>query len=96
MKKLTCRLVKFNSTALALLTTVLLGAGGAAAKDHKVKASETQAQVVAHISFTGLLDVDMAMQKRETKSTTSTCSTQKTKASRLLMSARPLNRKPLQ
>jgi hypothetical protein len=43
---------------------VLLGAGGAAAKDHKVKASETQAQVVAHISFTGLLDVDMAMQKR--------------------------------
>jgi hypothetical protein len=64
MKTLTGRLVKFNSTALALLTTVLLGARGAAAKDHRVKASETQARVVAHISFTGLLDVDMAMQKR--------------------------------
>jgi len=58
------RFVKFNSTALALLTTVLLVAGEASAKDHKLKGSDNQAAVVAHISFAGLSGVDMAMQRK--------------------------------
>jgi hypothetical protein len=58
------RFVKFSSAALALLTTVLLVSGDASAKDHKVKGSHNQAQVVAHISFDGLSPVDMAMQKK--------------------------------
>jgi hypothetical protein len=56
--------VKFNSTALALLATVLLVSGGASAKDHKAKGSDNQARVVAHISFTGLSAIDMAMQNK--------------------------------
>jgi hypothetical protein len=58
------RFVKFNSAASAVLTTVLLVSGGASAKDHKLKGSDNQAQVVAHISFAGLSAVDMAMQKK--------------------------------
>jgi len=62
------RFVKFSSTALALivtfLTTLLLVPGGAAAKDHRLKGSNNQAKVVAHISFAGLAAVDMAMQKK--------------------------------
>jgi hypothetical protein len=58
------RFVKFNSAALALLTTVLVVSGGAFAKDHKLKGSDNQAQVVAHISFAGLSVVDMAMQRK--------------------------------
>jgi hypothetical protein len=58
------RFVKFNAAALALLTTVLVVSGGASAKDHKLKGSDNQAQVVAHISFAGLSAVDMAMQKK--------------------------------
>jgi hypothetical protein len=50
--------------ALALLTTLLLVSGGALAKDHKLKGSDNQAHVVAHISFNGLSAVDMAMQKK--------------------------------
>jgi len=56
--------VGFNSAALVLLTIVLLVSGGASAKDHKLKGSENQAHVVAHISFAGLSAVDMAMQKK--------------------------------
>ena len=56
--------VKFNSTAVALLGTVLLVSGGASAKDHKAKGSDTQARVVAHVSFTGLSAIDMAMQNK--------------------------------
>ena len=55
--------VKFNSAVWALLTIVLM-AGGASAKDHKLKGSDNQAQVVAHIPFAGLSAVDMAMQKK--------------------------------
>jgi len=55
---------KLNSAALALLVTVLLVSGGASAKDHKLKGSGDQAQVVAHISFAGLSAADMAMQKK--------------------------------
>jgi hypothetical protein len=54
----------FNAAALALLTTVLVVSGGASAKDHKLKRSDNQAQVVAHIPFAGLSAVDMAMQKK--------------------------------
>ena len=42
---------KFNSAAWAVLATVLLVPGGASAKNHKVKTSDNQADVVAHISF---------------------------------------------
>jgi hypothetical protein len=58
------RFVKFDSTALVLLATVLLVSGGASAKDHKAKGSDNQARVVAHISFTGLSAIDMAMQNK--------------------------------
>src|SRR5258706_15737952 len=58
------RFVKFNSAALALLITVLLVSSGASAKDHKLKESDHQAQVVARISFAGLSAVDMAMQRK--------------------------------
>ena len=57
-------LVKFNAAALALLTTVLVVSGGASAKDHKLRGSDNQAHVVAHISFAGLSAADMAMQKK--------------------------------
>ena len=56
--------VKFNSAAWALLTTVLVVSGRASAKDHKLKGSDNRAQVVAHISFVGLSVVDMAMQRK--------------------------------
>jgi hypothetical protein len=58
------RFVKFNSTAMALLASVLMVSGGASAKDHKGKGSDNQARVVAHIPFSGLSAVDMAMQKK--------------------------------
>src|SRR2546422_3068338 len=64
MNRIRSRFVKFSSMAVALLTTVSLVSGGASAKDHKVKASDNQALVVAHISFSGLSAVDMAMQKK--------------------------------
>jgi hypothetical protein len=64
MKSNGSRFVKYNSTAMAVLTTLLLLAGGASAKDHKAKESDNQARVVAHISFPGLSAVDMAMQKK--------------------------------
>jgi hypothetical protein len=50
--------------ATALLATVLIVSGGASAKDHKAKGSENQARVVAHIPFSGLSAVDMAMQTK--------------------------------
>lgn len=55
---------KLGPMALALLTTMFLVSGAASAKDHKAKGSENQAQVVAHVSFSGLAAVDMAMQKK--------------------------------
>jgi len=54
----------FNAAALALLTIVLVVSGGASATDHKLKRSDSRAQVVAHISFAGLSAADMAMQKK--------------------------------
>src|SRR6201987_2211632 len=64
VKNLKNSLVKFNSAALAVLTTVFLVSGGASAKNHKIKTSDNQADVVAHISFPGQSPVDMAMQKK--------------------------------
>ena len=64
MKNVRSSLVKFSSAALAVLTTVFLVSGGASAKNHKIKTSDNQADVVAHISFPGLSAVDMAMQKK--------------------------------
>jgi hypothetical protein len=58
------RFVKFNSVRSIILTTLLLLSGGASAKDHKTKVSDSQAHVVAHIPFNGLAVVDMAMQKK--------------------------------
>jgi hypothetical protein len=58
------RFVNLGSMTLALLVTVLLVTGGASAKERKAKASDSQARVVAHISFSGLSAVDMAMQKK--------------------------------
>jgi len=49
---------------MALLATVLLVSGGASAKDHKAKGADNQARVVAHIPFTGLSAIDMAMQNK--------------------------------
>jgi hypothetical protein len=42
----------------------MISVGSASAKEHKRKNSENEAQVVAHISFSGLAVVDMAMQKK--------------------------------
>ena len=64
MKNVRSRLPRLNSAAVALLTTVFLVSGGASAKNHRVKTSDNQADVVAHISFPGLSSVDMAMQKK--------------------------------
>ena len=90
------RLVKFSSMALALLTTMLLLSGGASAKEHKVKASDNQAHVVAHISFSGLSAVDMVMQRKMNDTYYLYVQHSKTKASRLSISQSPLNRKPLE
>ncbi len=64
MNRIGSRFAKFSSIALALFTIVVLVVGGASAKEHKVKGSDNQAHVVAHISFSGLSAVDMAMQKK--------------------------------
>jgi hypothetical protein len=53
-----------SSITLALLAAVLVVSTAVSAKDHKPKASNNQARVVAHIEFTGLSPVDMAMQKK--------------------------------
>lgn len=54
----------FNYLALLLVSTVLIVTSGASAKVHKVKDLDNQARVVAHIPLTGLLPVDMAIQKK--------------------------------
>ncbi len=58
------RFAKVNSTALAVLITLVVVSVGASARDHKVKTPDNQARVVAHISFSGLAAVDMAMQRK--------------------------------
>ena len=58
------KVVKFGSIFFAVLAALLLASGDASAKGHKTKRSESQSYVVAHLSFTGLSDVDMAMQRK--------------------------------
>jgi hypothetical protein len=52
-----------NSMTLAL-ATVLVVSTAVSAKAHKPKGSNNQAHVVAHLSFTGLSPVDMAIQRK--------------------------------
>jgi hypothetical protein len=92
------RFVELSSSTLAILTiAVAVAVSSASAKEHKPKGSGAGSQVVAHISFAGLSAIDMAMQKKmnDKYHITSMCSTQKTRASRLLISANPINRNRL-
>jgi hypothetical protein len=58
------RFLEFDSTAAALLVTVLLASGGASVKDREAHGSDNQARVVAHISLTGRSAIDMAVQNK--------------------------------
>src|ERR1700674_1018553 len=59
------KFVELSSGTLALLTIVLVvTVSSALAKEHKPKGSGAGSQVVAHISFSGLSVVDMAMQRK--------------------------------
>jgi len=61
----TSTFVEFSSRALALLTVALVvTVGNVSAKEHKPKASGAGSQVVAHVVFSGLSAVDMAMQRK--------------------------------
>jgi hypothetical protein len=55
--------VRLNPVAL-LTAAFMVSVASASAKEHKMKKSENEAQVVAHISFSGLAVVDMAMQRK--------------------------------
>jgi hypothetical protein len=57
--------VELSASTVALLAIVLVvTVSGASAKEHKLKGTGAGSQVVAHISFSGLSDVDMTMQKK--------------------------------
>jgi hypothetical protein len=59
------KFVEFSSNILAILTVALVvTVSSASAKGHKPNGSVAASQVVAHISFSGLSAVDMAMQKK--------------------------------
>ena len=59
------KLVEYSSNAVTLLAIMFVVAlGSAAAKEHKPKASVPASQVVAHIAFSGLSTVDMAMHEQ--------------------------------
>ena len=62
----TTHLAKSRLSLVALLTTTLLlmSLSSVSAKERKGKQSENEAHVVAHISFSGLSSVDMAMQRK--------------------------------
>ena len=61
----TSTFVEFSSRALALFTVALVvTVSNVSAKDHRSKESSAVSQVVAHISFSGLSAVDMAMQRK--------------------------------
>ena len=55
--------VRLNLVPL-LMTVLMVSVGSVSAKEHKMKKPENEAQVVAHISFSGLAVVDMAMQRK--------------------------------
>jgi hypothetical protein len=59
------KFVEFSSGTLALLTVVLvMVTSNASAKEHKPRGYDAESHVVAHISFSGLTAVDMAMQRK--------------------------------
>jgi hypothetical protein len=58
------KLAESGVSLVAFLVTLLVLLGSASAKEPKVKNSENEAHVVAHISFSGLSSVDMAMQRK--------------------------------
>ena len=59
------KFVEFSSSILATLTIALVvTVSSASAKGHKPNGSVAASQVVAHVSFSGLSAVDMAMQKK--------------------------------
>jgi hypothetical protein len=61
----TSALVNVRLNLLALFLTVLMvSVGNASTKEHRMKKPENETQVVAHISFSGLAVVDMAMQRK--------------------------------
>jgi hypothetical protein len=61
----TSTFVEFSARTLALFTVALVVmVSNVSAKEHKTKGSGTGSQVVAHISFSGLSAVDMAMQRK--------------------------------
>lgn len=61
----TSKCVELSASTVALLAIVLVvTVSGASAKSHKLKGTGAGSQVVAHISFSGLSDVDMTMQKK--------------------------------
>jgi hypothetical protein len=61
----TSMLVKFSARTLALFTVAMVvTVSNVSAKEHKTKGSGAGSQVVAHISFSGLSAVDMAMQRK--------------------------------
>jgi hypothetical protein len=61
----TSKFIELSACTVALLTIVLVvTVSGASAKEHKLKGAGSGSQVVAHISFSGLSAVDMAMQKK--------------------------------
>jgi hypothetical protein len=59
----TSALVNVRLNLAALLMAVFM-VSVASAKEHKMKKTENEVQVVAHISFSGLTVVDMAMQRK--------------------------------
>jgi hypothetical protein len=55
--------VRLNLVAL-LMAVFMVSFARASAREHKMKKTENEAQVVGHISFSGLAVVDMAMQRK--------------------------------
>jgi hypothetical protein len=67
MKKIrTIKCIEFSSRTLALLLTVVLvmAVSNASAKGRKPRGYDAESHVVAHISFSGLSAIDMAMQRK--------------------------------
>jgi hypothetical protein len=61
----TSKFVEISASTVALLAIVLVvTVSGASAKEHKLTGTGAGSQVVAYISFSGLSDVDMTMQKK--------------------------------
>ena len=62
----TIKCIEFSSRTLALLLTLLLvmTVSNASAKGHKPRGYDAESHVVAHISFSGLSAIDMAMQRK--------------------------------